>query len=443
VWDHIKTIELLCGVYFSMIYIVADTNSLHFTYDKSEEKNIYNRFNCSPNMNALIEIARSTNCIDEVTVAIPEIVIDELVRQKYDQYCEDYDKASAPNKRLFGITESRKMDREQFITDSKEQALSYLEKNNIPIIPICGEAYFKDIIDFALDKKPPFEGKNGRSDKGFKDALIYFSIIEYASNHSGEYIFLSSDKIFLEVTKRRFLRNQFLNRAGSQLDIVDKIEDLKSTILVRKTSEKIESLAYKFETYEQTLNIDSLELIPVHIFHKKPVFKGEEPIVKIINRKIQNIYMSDRDYWDADNTKRYDDEQDMMYESSLIAAIKNNEDGLLSIVITDFKYVGGAHGGAAISSYNYDIANGRQLSLTQLLRKDNLSLCKLINMRVNQRISEAEAGTFFEDSVNFCDANNIVYYVHDGEVHLVFNEYELGPYASGVIDIVLCKHEEV
>jgi len=64
-------------------------------------------------------------------------------------------------------------------------------------------------------------------------------------------------------------------------------------------------------------------------------------------------------------------------------------------------------------------------------------------MRVNQRISEAEAGTFFEDSVNFCDANNIVYYVHDGEVHLVFNEYELGPYASGVIDIVLCKHEEV
>jgi hypothetical protein len=34
------------------------------------------------------------------------------------------------------------------------------------------------ITDLALDKKPPFEDKD-KSDKGFKDALIYFSVLEY------------------------------------------------------------------------------------------------------------------------------------------------------------------------------------------------------------------------------------------------------------------------
>lgn len=42
---------------------------------------------------------------------------------------------------------------------------------------------FDSIVDRAFEKKPPFEGKDKKSDKGFKDALLWESIFEFVSSH--------------------------------------------------------------------------------------------------------------------------------------------------------------------------------------------------------------------------------------------------------------------
>jgi hypothetical protein len=58
--------------------------------------------------------------------------------------------------------------------------LSYGTKNN-DVLP--------KITDLALDKKPPFEGGDG-TDKGFKDALIYFLVLEYLQETPNKKVFV-------------------------------------------------------------------------------------------------------------------------------------------------------------------------------------------------------------------------------------------------------------
>lgn len=54
-----------------------------------------------------------------------------------------------------------------------------------------------DIKKFALERFPPFE--KGKTDKGFKDCYLYFTIIEYIKNNPNYEVFvISKDKMLKE-----------------------------------------------------------------------------------------------------------------------------------------------------------------------------------------------------------------------------------------------------
>ena len=73
-------------------------------------------------------------------------------------------------------------------------------------LPIAGVHRYKSIVNRALKKNPPFEGKDKKSDKGFKDALIWESILDFASQHTNaEIIFYSKDNGF-----DNFLSDEFI-----------------------------------------------------------------------------------------------------------------------------------------------------------------------------------------------------------------------------------------
>ena len=64
---------------------------------------------------------------------------------------------------------------------------------------------FRSIIDRAFSKRPPFEGKDKKSDKGFKDALLWESILEFALNQpKSKIIYYSKDNAFGEFLLREF-----------------------------------------------------------------------------------------------------------------------------------------------------------------------------------------------------------------------------------------------
>lgn len=79
----------------------------------------------------------------------------------------------------FGIT------LDDYRKDADKQFLDWLATNDIRIIPVGEEVYFTQIVNDAIEKKSPFEGKEKQSDKGFKDVLIFYSMMSYAKKNKG------------------------------------------------------------------------------------------------------------------------------------------------------------------------------------------------------------------------------------------------------------------
>ena len=117
---------------------------------------------------------------------LPQIVFYEIVHQKEKFFLDSYPKAA----KYWHLN----IQRPDFIQDLN----NYLANNNIQILPYPRAEKLHAIIQRALDKKAPFEGKEKQSDKGFKDVILWESLLEYPyeKQRIGKLFFLTNDSIF-------------------------------------------------------------------------------------------------------------------------------------------------------------------------------------------------------------------------------------------------------
>ena len=98
------------------------------------------------------------------------------------------------------------------------------------IIPLLkNEATYSEVLERALMKKPPFlseekvDGKSGGkspSDKGFKDAVMWVSILQFFKDHGEQTVlFLTEDKGFRN--QASVLCKEFAETTGKQIEIKD------------------------------------------------------------------------------------------------------------------------------------------------------------------------------------------------------------------------------
>jgi len=93
---------------------------------------------------------------------------------------------------------------------------------------------FDTILTRAYNKIPPFNDNDKASDKGFKDTLMWLSIIEFFKNNGeDEIVFLTNDKCFTE--KSDALNKEFEEYAKKKIKIMENsmfgtlLENRKST----------------------------------------------------------------------------------------------------------------------------------------------------------------------------------------------------------------------
>ncbi len=115
-------------------------------------------------------------------------------------------------------------------------------------------------------------------------------------------------------------------------------------------------------------------------------------------------------------------------------AVTFNRDGLFSVVLMDYQYAGGAHGGTVQTSYTIDLSNGKILALSDLMdRSADYTSC--LNASVRREIDRrAEAGVLqeFEFSPFSTIGPEPQYYLSNGALVLYFQEYAYFPYAAGI-----------
>lgn len=114
--------------------------------------------------------------------------------------------------------------------------------------------------------------------------------------------------------------------------------------------------------------------------------------------------------------------------------IKYNQNGLISVVFTDYQYSGGAHGITLQKSYTFNIKTGEEYKLCDLM-KSGADYVSNISNNIRGKIDEkVKAGILAEiGDVTFNTIKSDQdYYLSGDSVTIYFQQYEYFPYAAGI-----------
>ena len=166
--------------------IVLDTNALRSTL---EGEVTYCSFEFGDPYNRLESFILDNGLSDLVRIAVPRIVIGELEKQKSRKYLADIEALSQIYSRLSLMPHIKpsnvKLPKRDFDCKSHINQLTerYLTEKRIQIIEIPSggrlKGFFERIMERALERQPPFRASQKYSDVGFKDALIWESILSF------------------------------------------------------------------------------------------------------------------------------------------------------------------------------------------------------------------------------------------------------------------------
>lgn len=107
---------------------------------------------------------------------------------------------------------------------------------------------------------------------------------------------------------------------------------------------------------------------------------------------------------------------------------------LLSLTLLSYQYTGGAHGSAHLDGFTFRLSTGQLLKYTDLFSLDAASRQSL-NEKIASQIRQRQI-PIFEPFAGLGD--NPVFYMKDGrQVVLVFQQYEIAPYSSGILEFAI------
>ena len=182
-----------------------------------------------------------------------------------------------------------------------------------------------------------------------------------------------------------------------------------------------------------------------------PVFNGDTALAVINNRQIaeQNTQMwvtGDQQYngmeeavssffdgYKSFRTDFPDAPQEWTFETE--AQVTHQSDSLVSIRFENFSYLGGAHPNTVVLYLNLDLSQNADVLVHEKLLIDRAKLLELAEEKfrehheVEQGIGLEEDGRFFLDEGKFFLPAAMGY--EDDEFVLLYNAYEIGPYAMG------------
>ncbi|PWI30541.1 DUF3298/DUF4163 domain-containing protein [Flavobacteriaceae bacterium LYZ1037] len=123
-------------------------------------------------------------------------------------------------------------------------------------------------------------------------------------------------------------------------------------------------------------------------------------------------------------------ESAMEWDAQIDGEVMYQSDEIVSIAITSYMNTGGAHGSLNISFLNFDAYTGKPLKNEELFQ-DYLSFTEIAKDYYIEEIADKKELYFEPD--NFKLPENIGF--NDEGVILLYNTYEIAPYASGITEI--------
>ena len=153
-----------------------------------------------------------------------------------------------------------------------------------------------------------------------------------------------------------------------------------------------------------------------------------------------NLYTYANDFvseWGTDGFYSYSNYQQL--------GVARHDEAVVSLISLSSLYSGGSHPNAVQTAYNLDITGQRLLRLEDVILESAApELAELVRAGVDEKFTMIDGGNgLFEDYADTID-NSMIYgnmtpywYLNDRGLVIFYNQYELGPYAAGIIKVEL------
>jgi hypothetical protein len=261
-----------------MISIFLDTNVI-FSREDDFSKALFGE-----KLTEIIDEIESNDLYENVQIFIPQIVIDELQIQQVEKYEEAFSKIKNIKFHNFDILYDKeyKNQAEELFESKLDEIKGSLVR--ISVLPYPQNETLKSIIKRAVLKKAPFEGRAKESDKGFKDVILWETILQYKREHATDTVILfSGDGRICDVSLEEEYRSLFndtiflIKKDGNlkNKDLFGCIEDLTNKKIKPLFSKQIELRLLSLMTEE---NIEYLFI--------NDTLKKNEAVLKCVSAKI-------------------------------------------------------------------------------------------------------------------------------------------------------------
>lgn len=204
--------------------IIFDTNLL-----RKREIEDFSEFSFSCDFESFIDFLGSNDIVDKYRIVFSKITLEELRKQIIDSYNKELSLLKKCYNKLGNIHDIKFEQKDINFSDVLDRNIKeYIDAKNYMILDIS-EKIFKNIVDRAINKKKPFLGEKGESDKGFKDAILWESLIQHANEQkiSNFYLITKNSNDF----PKDILEKEFYQLTYKNIKIFNSIEELQKNIL--------------------------------------------------------------------------------------------------------------------------------------------------------------------------------------------------------------------
>lgn len=187
----------------------------------------------------------------------------------------------------------------------------------------------------------------------------------------------------------------------------------------------------------------------IDIYYEMPVFRETSPALAKINKSMQERkafffskgQMESALEYEKTRKEQYPDETEKYLNTYEFGSIQITED-YISFTQLRTWFMGGTISGDPIP-YAFDTKSGDPIQLTDLYKKPQEEIQKLVVQSVKDFTSKADSSSVdMIDWYILAQIKDYNFYILDGVPHVVFMKYEIAPGAAGAFDIPLPKPDK-
>lgn len=275
-----------------MISIALDTNIL---FSSGQD---FTKAQFADKIDEIIGEFESNDLCDYVQIIIPRIVLEEIFIKQIESHKKSVDKIrniKLPNTTIELIDDYSK--HLKLLFDESIKSLSQRQVK-FKIVDYPHDSCLQNIIQRALSKKAPFEGKEGESDKGFKDVILWESLLCYKRQNPTEILVLFSKD---ERICHKSLETEFKTCLQDNIHLIQRIKENDNSLLYDKISELTKTR--RKQTFDEVLKkrlLDKFTSSDLRHLYEGEVYEDGEGShtcanIKILNKEILSIEDSEED----------------------------------------------------------------------------------------------------------------------------------------------------